>query len=91
MTLIQKKNLCTNKSIRIATQYSTTNLCAEHSPLLAMYTNELVTSHMGFAKFSELVSLDNEMKLLEFLADTGLLAKYHQFEYCGGQMRKSKQ
>ena len=56
-----------------------------------MYRNDLVTSHMGFAKFSELVSMDNEMQLLNFLTDFGLIAKYHQHEFCGAQMRKSKQ
>ena len=60
-------------------------------PVLAMYQHDLITSHMGFAKFSELVSMDNEMQLLNFLTDFGLIVKYHQCEFCGGQMRKSKQ
>ena len=60
-------------------------------PLLDMYQNDIVTSHTGYAKFSDLVSMDNEMKLLDFLADMGIIAKYHQCEFCGGQMRKSKQ
>ena len=46
-------------------------------PLLPLYKNDIVTSHMGYALFSELVSMDNEIQLLDFLSDVGLLAKYH--------------
>ena len=60
-------------------------------PLLAMYEFDLSDFERGFAKFSELVSMDNKMQLLKFFADIGLLAKYHQCEFCGGQIRKSKQ
>ena len=35
--------------------------------------------------------MDNELQLLNFLTDFGLIAKYHQCEFCFGQMRKSKQ
>ena len=60
-------------------------------PMLAMYKNDLVTDHMSFNTFSDLLAMDNETKLLDFLTELGVIAKHYQCEFCGYQMRKVKQ
>ena len=53
--------------------------------------NDLVTDHMSFNTFSDLLAMDNETKLLDFLTELGVIAKHYQCEFCGYQMRKVKQ
>ena len=60
-------------------------------PFLAMYKHDLVTEHMLYADFTQLVSYDNEIGLLQYLTDLGLLNVSQQCVNCGGMMRKMKQ
>ena len=60
-------------------------------PMLAMYKDDVVTDDLSFAQLNDLLNMDNEMKLLTFLSEIGILAKEHVCEFCGGNMRQSKQ
>ena len=60
-------------------------------PMLAMYKDDFVTDDLSFAQLNDLLNMDNEMKLLTFLSEIGILAKEHVCEFCGGNMRQSKQ
>ena len=56
-----------------------------------MHKYDLVTEHMSYDDFSQLVSDDNEIGLLNYLSDLGLLNSQQQCENCGGCMKKMKQ
>ena len=60
-------------------------------PLLAMYKHDLHSEDMSFSELTDLLSFDNETTMLNFITDMGLIAKFHQCDQCGGQMRKVKQ
>ena len=53
--------------------------------ILAMCKKDLVTD-----TFSDLLPMDNETKLLDFLAELGVIAKHYQYEFWGGRMRMVK-
>jgi len=59
-------------------------------PLLAMYSAHIVTEDMSFSELSDLLTTQDETKLIDFLTDVGIFAKRYQCEFCG-QMRKIKQ
>ena len=59
--------------------------------MLAMYKDDLKSDDMSFAQLNDILSMDNEDKLLTFLTDHGILAKGHVYEFCGGSMHKVKQ
>ena len=60
-------------------------------PLLAMYNAHIKTDDMSFSDLSDLLSFEDETKLIDFLADVGIFAKGYICEFCGFQMRKVKQ
>ena len=60
-------------------------------PLLAMYNAHIKTDDMSFSELSDLLSFEDETKLIDFLADVGIFAKGYRCEFCGFQMRKVKQ
>ena len=60
-------------------------------PYLAMYKHDLITEHMSYDDFLNLISDDNEIVLLQYLTDLGLLNTSQQCVNCGGMMRKLKQ
>ena len=60
-------------------------------PLLAMYKHDVPSDDMSFSDLTNMLSLDDETQMLEFITDMGLIATFHQCEFCGGQMRKVKQ
>ena len=60
-------------------------------PLLAMYNAHIKTDDMSFSDLSDLLSFEDETKLIDFLADVGIFAKGYRCEFCGFQMRKVKQ
>ena len=60
-------------------------------PLLAMYSAHIVTEDMSFSELSDLLTTQDETKLIDFLTDVGIFAKRYQCEFCGFQMRKIKQ
>ena len=60
-------------------------------PLLAMYKHDLPSNTMSYSSFCDLLLLDKEPELLQFLTDLGLLNKTQQCVNCGGDMRKMKQ
>ena len=53
-------------------------------PLLPWYKHDLETTHMSYEKLQNLVSLDNELQLLDFLTEVNLLAKDRPCLTCGG-------
>ena len=60
-------------------------------PLLATYSAYIVTEDMSFSDLSDLLTTQDETKLIDFLTNVGIFAKRYQCEFCGFQMRKAKQ
>ena len=60
-------------------------------PALAMYKDDLVTDFMSFSDLQRLCDYDNEIELIKFLTNFGVLPKQQQYLLCGSMMRLSKQ
>ena len=56
-----------------------------------MYKHDLITEHMSYGDFLHLISDDNEIDLLQYLTDVGLLNTSQQCVNCGSMMGKLKQ
>ena len=60
-------------------------------PYLAMYKHDLITEHMSYDDFLNLISDDNEIGLLQYLTNLVLLNTSQECVNCGGMMKKMKQ
>ena len=60
-------------------------------PYLAFYEHDMQTEHLSHKDISTLLAQENEMQLLNFLSEIGVIAHDQQCEFCGGSMHFQKQ
>ena len=56
-------------------------------PVLPFYQHDLVTTTMSHDELASLLQPENELKLLTFLQESGIIAKSQQCKYCGSMMK----
>ena len=59
-------------------------------PMLAFYQHDLKTDTMSHDAFARLLAPDNELDLLQFLSQAGVIACQQICKFCGGQMHFHK-
>ena len=68
-------------------EYCTQNI----HPALAFYKHDLSTDTMSHDQLATLLRPENEMELVDFLQNTGVIAKSQQCKFCGANMKISMQ
>ena len=60
-------------------------------PLLDWYKHDLRTGRLSYDDFSELMNPDNDIELINLLAQIGIIDDSKQCLMCGGYMKKHKE